>query len=91
MSDQPTRPPVRIRFRFNVDTGEIEFIVDDNSPDRSEDYHDKVADAIASYLARHPEIENAGHTRHRLDQEWRQITAAFEERERKREKDTLED
>jgi plasmid stabilization system protein ParE len=74
-----------------VDTGEIEFIVDDNAPDRSEDYHDKVAQAIASFLARHPEIADAGHIRYRLDQEWHEITEAYERREREKEQDTLTD
>jgi hypothetical protein len=61
MSANPPRPPVRIRFKYNVDTGEIEeFLIDDNAPDRSEAYHDKVARAFASYLARRPDIEDAG-------------------------------
>jgi hypothetical protein len=61
MSANPPRPPVRIRFKYNVDTGEIEeLLIDDNAPDRSEAYHDKVAGAIASYLARRRDIEDAG-------------------------------
>ncbi len=71
MAGPPQRPSVRVRFQFNVDTGDIEFIVDDSAPDRSEDYHDKVATAIASLLARNPEIADAGRIRYRLDQEWR--------------------
>ncbi len=58
MANQPQRPPVRVRFRYNVDSGEIEeFVVDDNAPDRSEDYHDKMAQAFAGRLGRHPDIE----------------------------------
>jgi len=58
------RPRVRIRFKYNVDTGEIEeFIIDDNAPAASEAYHDKVAQAIAGRLARHSEIEDAGPVR----------------------------
>ena len=65
MADQPRRPPVRVRFRYNVDTGEIEeFLVDDNAPDRSEDYHDKVAQTFASQLGRNAQIEDAGRIRH---------------------------
>ena len=78
MADEPTRPPIRIRFRFNLDTGDLEFIVDDSSPDRSEDYHDKVAHAIASFLGRHPEIQDAGHIRYQLDQEWHELTQTYE-------------
>lgn len=56
-----TRPPIRISFRYNKDTGEIvEFIVDDNAPTASEDYHDVVADTIASSLSRRAEIYEAG-------------------------------
>jgi hypothetical protein len=55
------RPAVRIRFRYNKETGQIEeLIVDDQAPEKSEDYHDKVAHAVASLLARQPEIEDAG-------------------------------
>ena len=55
------RPRVRIRFKYNLDTGEVEeFIIDDNAPAASEAYHDKVAEAISSRLARQPEIEDAG-------------------------------
>lgn len=70
MSNNPSRPSVRIRFRFNIDTGDIEFIIDDASPDRSEEYHNKVAHAIASFLDRQPEIKDAGAIRYRLNQEW---------------------
>ena len=67
MSPNPPRPSVRIKFKFNVDTGEIEeLLVDDRAPDRSEGYHDKVAGAIAKYLVRNPEVEDAG-PRHATD------------------------
>lgn len=81
MADTPQRPPIRVRFRFDVDTGNMEFIVDDIAPDRSEDYHNKVAQAIAAFLARHPMIEDAGHIRYRLDQEWHELTQAYERRQ----------
>lgn len=58
------RPPIRIRFKFNKDTGEIEeFIIDDNAPGASEEYHDKVARLIASRLGHEPEIADAGPVR----------------------------
>ncbi|MDX9954943.1 MAG: hypothetical protein RBT75_12640 [Anaerolineae bacterium] len=59
-----TRPRVRIRFRYNIDTGEIEeFIIDDQAATASEAYHDKVAHALASRLSRDPAIEDAGPVR----------------------------
>ena len=65
MAANGERPPVRIRFQFNVETGEIEeFLIDDAAPANSEDYHDKVAGAVAAPLARHPLIEDAGPVRH---------------------------
>ena len=83
MSNDLTRPPIRIRLRFNIDTGEIEFIIDDISPDRSEQYHDRIAHAIASFLDRNPEIRDAGTTiRYQLDQEWRTLTDPQQPRER---------
>lgn len=55
------RPRIRIRFKYNKDTGEIEeFIIDDSAPAASEAYHDKVAHTIAGRLARNPEVEDAG-------------------------------
>ncbi|HEY6190522.1 MAG TPA: hypothetical protein VIW80_22920 [Pyrinomonadaceae bacterium] len=58
------RPPIRISFKYNKDTGEIEeFIVDDNAPTASEALHDKIAEAISSRLGRRPEIEDAGNVR----------------------------
>ena len=60
------RPPIRIRFRYNVDTGEIEeFIIDDNAAAASEAYHDKVARAIAGWLGHNPVIDDAGPVRNR--------------------------
>ena len=62
MSDK--RPPVRIRFKYNVDTGDIEeFLIDDNAPSASEEYHDKVAERIAGRLGRHLDVVDAGPTR----------------------------
>ena len=89
MAEQSNRPPVRIRLRFNMDTGAVEFIVDDNSPARTEDYHNRVAQAIASFLARHPEIQDAGHIRYRLDQEWYELTQTYEQNQKEQEKETL--
>jgi hypothetical protein len=58
------RPPIRIRFKYNVDTGEIEeFIIDDNAATASETYHDKVAHAIARRLGNNPVIDDAGPVR----------------------------
>jgi hypothetical protein len=63
MSDKK-RPPIRISFKYNKDTGEIEeFIVDDNAPTASETLHNKIAEAISSRLGRRPEIEDAGNIR----------------------------
>lgn len=60
MSDRK-RPSVRISFKYNKETGEIEeFIIDDSAPTASEEYHDGVARAVSSYLGRAPEIEDAG-------------------------------
>lgn len=58
------RPRIRIRFRYNKDSGEIEeLIIDDQAPAAPEAYHDGVARAIAGRLGRAPEIENAGPVR----------------------------
>ncbi len=55
------RPPVRVRFRYNLETGEVEeFIIDDNAPEQSEAYHDGVAEILAGRLGRRLEIQNAG-------------------------------
>jgi hypothetical protein len=65
MSAERKRPPVRISFKYNKDTGEvIEFIVDDSAREASEEYHDKVAEAVSSHLSRRPDIEDAGHILH---------------------------
>ena len=89
MSDQSSRPAIRVRFRFNIDTGEIDFIIDDVSPDRSEEYHDKVARAIASYLDRNSDILDAGAIRHRLDQDWRLLQDIHEQAETRNEHDEM--
>lgn len=58
------RPPVRIHFKYNIDTGDIEeFIIDDNAPAASEDYHDKIAKTIANELGHEPDIIDAGPVR----------------------------
>jgi len=89
MAETPKRPSVRIRFRFDVETGETEFIIDDDAPDRSDAYHDKVAEAIAAYLRRHPEIEDAGPIRHRIERAWRERTVERKREERKDDPETL--
>ena len=89
MPNDSTRPPVRIRFRMNIETGETEFIIDDASPDRSEEYHDKVAQAIARFLDRNPQIRDAGPIRYRFDQEWQASAEGHEQQDRRDEKDTL--
>jgi len=59
------QPPIRVTFKYNIDTGDIEeFIIDDNAASASEDYHNKVADLIALRLGRNPEIKDAGPIRH---------------------------
>lgn len=58
---EPKRPRIRIRFKYNRETGVIEdFIIDDNAPTASEEYHDQVAQAIAALLGRAPAIADAG-------------------------------
>ena len=60
MSKTPKKP-VRIRFRFNKESGEIEdLIVDDNTPNASESFHDQVAELIASQLGAKAVIRDAG-------------------------------
>ena len=55
------RPPVKIKFKFNIETGTIEeFIIDDNAAGASEEYHDRVAEKIGQLLARNPEIFDTG-------------------------------
>ena len=55
------RPPVKIKFKYNMETGTIEeFIIDDNAAGASEEYHDRVAEKIGELLARNPEIFDAG-------------------------------
>ena len=55
------RKPVTIRFRFNQDTGQIEeFLIDDGDRTAPEEYHNKIARAIAGRLFRRPEIVDAG-------------------------------
>ncbi len=89
MTDPSKRPPVRIRFRFNVETGETEFVIDDDAPDRSEEYHDKVAEAIAGFLSRHPEIKDAGNIRHRMERERQEKENVEKKRDVNEEKNTL--
>jgi hypothetical protein len=61
MAEKNQRPRVHIRFRFNIESGEIEeFIIDDNAAHLPEEYHDKIADRFAAELARNPDIEDAG-------------------------------
>ncbi|MEI7769257.1 MAG: hypothetical protein WCI67_04665 [Chloroflexales bacterium] len=55
------RQPITIRFRFNQDTGQIEeLLIDDGDRAASEEYHNKIARAIAGRLFRRPLIEDAG-------------------------------
>jgi hypothetical protein len=55
------RPRVKVRFKFNEVSGEIEeLIIDDAAPDRSEKYHDDTARAIAERLGPKAEIRDAG-------------------------------
>lgn len=58
MSD---RKPITIRFRFNQDTGQVEqFLIDDGDRAAPEEYHNRIARAIAGRLFRRPQIEDAG-------------------------------
>ncbi len=55
------RPRVRIRFKYNQETGKIEdLIIDDNAPTAGDAYHDEIAALIAGYLGRNPDISDAG-------------------------------
>ena len=55
------RKPITIRFRYNKESGEIEdLIVDDNSPNAPEDFHDQVAELIAQQLGSNAVIQEAG-------------------------------
>lgn len=59
MTDQ--RPKVTVRFKYNLETGEIEeFIIDDHAPSARESYHDQVAQAVAGRLIKNPKIADAG-------------------------------
>jgi hypothetical protein len=52
---------VRIRLKYNLQTGEVEeLLIDDNAPMGTEDYHDEVAQAVARNLVRQPVVEDAG-------------------------------
>jgi len=65
MNDVNKRPPIRVTFKYNKETGEIEeFIIDDNAPSASDEFHDQVAKKISSLLAKNPEISDAGRIRH---------------------------
>ncbi len=91
MPETPRRPSVKIRFRFNVDTGEIEqLIVDDQAPERSEHYHDKIAEAVAMNLGRRPTIEDAG-PRHLLREKEPEALRERPETEEQEEKETQSD
>ncbi|MCK5680203.1 hypothetical protein KAI46_05260 [bacterium] len=68
MANHNKRPPVKIKFKYNLETGEIEqFIVDDNAVGASEEYHDQVALAIGDLLSRKAELVDAG-PRHTVSQ-----------------------
>lgn len=54
------RPTVRIRLRYDMESGEFDLIVDDSAPDMPETYHDQVAARIAAFLSQNPQIEDAG-------------------------------
>src|SRR5579859_6230998 len=75
MRDLSPRPAIHIRFNFNLDTGEIDFIIDDGSPDRSENYHNEVARAIASFLSRNPDIHDAGPIHYHLERQLAELVA----------------
>lgn len=59
-----SKKSVLIRFRYNKESGEIEdLIVDDNTPNASEAFHDQVAELVASQLGAKAVIQDAGSIR----------------------------
>ncbi len=88
MANQSQRPKIKVRFHFNIETGEMDLIVDDNAAHLSEDYHDKIAQALASYLGRNPDIQDAG-PRYLLEEELEARRVAQQEREQTKEQETL--
>jgi hypothetical protein len=69
MTMKSHRPKVTVRFKYNIDTGDIEeFIVDDNQPGASEEHHDKIAAIVAKMISCQADIQDAGHIRHTRDQ-----------------------
>jgi len=55
------RPKIKVRFKYNIDTGEVEeFIIDDNKPDASQEFHDTIANSIAKMISSNPDINDAG-------------------------------
>ncbi len=54
------RPTVRIRLRYDMESGEFDLIVDDSAPDMPEAYHDAVAARVAAFLSQNPQIADAG-------------------------------
>ena len=85
------KKPVRIRFKFNKETGQIEdFIIDDNAPEASESQHDKIAGLIASQLGVNPMIEDAG-PRHTVAKQGEKVETQPESKEKDSDKgQTLE-
>jgi len=78
MSQSPKKS-VNIRFRFNKETGEIEdLIVDDNTPNASEKFHDDVARLIAGQLGARALIRDAGPIR--FDSHTQRTPAEHEEK-----------
>ncbi len=76
------RPPIKIKFKYNLETGAIEqFIVDDNAAGASEEYHDRVALAIGDLLAHQAEIEDAGPRHLATQRADRKISAGIKDRE----------
>ncbi len=63
MNPAKKRKPITIHFHYDKESGEKDLTIDDNTPNASEDLHDKIAKLIAQQLGVNPIIEDAGPAR----------------------------
>ena len=84
------RPTVRIRLRYDMESGEFDLIVDDSAPDMPEAYHDAVAARVAAFLSQNPQIADAG-LRHVVWGEQRLAASEFAHGQGQIERDELAD
>jgi hypothetical protein len=84
------RPTIRIRLRYDLESGEFDLIVDDSAPDMPESYHDAVAARVAAFLSQNPQIADAG-LRHVVWGEQRLAVSDFATGDRQRPQDALRD